>query len=97
MPRDTSRQHTIESVGIVISRLEAIVAQLEVSKTLMEVDPPLSSLEVNRQTSLDTGLAGLRAWADSLRDCVDQKRMDLASNGVSGGDGDTHKQRKKKL
>lgn len=96
MPRDTSRQHTIESVGIVISRLQSIVAQLEVSKTLMEVEPPLKSLEVNRQTSLDTGLAGLRAWADSLRDCVDEKRMELAANGVSGGDGNSIKQRKKK-
>jgi hypothetical protein len=96
MPRETPRRHTIESVGIVVSRLEAILAQIQVSKTLMEMEPPLRELEVNRQTSLDVGLAGLRAWADSLRDCVDEKRMDMAANGVSGGDGDTTKQRKKK-
>jgi hypothetical protein len=97
MPRETPRRHTIDSVGIVISRLEAILAQIRVSKAQMDEEPPLSSLEVNRQNSLDVGLAGLRAWSDSLRDCVDNARMELAANDVSDSANHSAKPRKKKL
>lgn len=85
MPKDTSKMHTPESVEIVASRLESIVAQLRVSKDIMLEQPPLKSLEVFKQTSLDVGLSGLRAWADALRDSVDTARMELAVSASPNG------------
>jgi hypothetical protein len=96
MPKETTKTHTIESVEIVASRLEAIVAQIRVSKAVMELEPPLRSLDVTKQTSLDVGLSGLRTWADALRDAVDDQRLDFASNHVSDSSPEREKPRKKK-
>jgi hypothetical protein len=96
MPKETPKTHTIESVEIVATRLEAIVAQIRVSKGVMEIEPPLRSIEVMRQNSLEIGLTGLRAWADALRDAVDDQRLEFASNGVSEDKPGTDKPRKKK-
>jgi hypothetical protein len=83
MPIRNPKTHTPESVEIVASRLDAIVAQLRVSKTLMELEPPMQSVEVEWQNALDVGLKSLRTWADSLRDAVDAKRQELAVSRVS--------------
>jgi hypothetical protein len=98
MPKRTPSTHTAVSVGMVVSRLEKVLAELQVSKTLMEMEPPLKTVEVEWQTSLEVGLRSLRTWTDALRDAVDDKRMEMASNGgVSDSPASTAKPRKKKL
>jgi hypothetical protein len=97
MPKRNPYTHTPQSVEVVMSRLKVVLADIQVSKDLMELEPPMGSVSVEWQTALSVGLDRLRTWADALRDAVDEKRMDLASNGVSGTGGEPKKQRKKTL
>jgi len=84
MPKESTGNHTAESVEHVAVRLEQIAEQLRASKIVMEITPPLTTVPVTRETSLKVGLAGMQSWADALRDAVHAARLDsLRSNGVA--------------
>lgn len=96
MPQRNPQNHTTKSVELVAQRLEKMLTEIRVSKSIMEEEPPLNSVDVEWQNALDVGLARMRTWTDALRDAVDNQRMKLASGGVSGTDGNSDKPRKKK-
>ena len=82
MPKESGARHTAESLAAVVDRLNTLSAQVLASKTLMEIHPPLASIEVLRESSMVEGFARLTSWADALRDAVHDARM-AATRGVS--------------
>ncbi len=78
MPKRNPKLHTVKSVELVAARLTSLAASIQVSKGVMEEEPPMNEVEVEWQNSLEIGLDRLQSWADALRDSVDEKRMQLA-------------------
>lgn len=81
MPKETSGTHTAESIGHVAKRLEEIVAQLQVAKSLLELPPTIESVDVPREAARELGLQRIGAWADSVRDAVHAARLNSLRNG----------------
>lgn len=85
MPKESTGDHTPGTIEQVLIRLREITAQIEAAKTLMEMQPSITHIEVARERSLKDGLTFLTTWAESLRDSVHDSKMKAhRNNGVSG-------------
>ncbi len=78
MPKPNLKTHTLKSVELVTEKLNAISTSIRVSHDAMAKEPPVNEVDVNWQNALEIGLDRLQTWADSLRDAVGEKRMNLA-------------------
>lgn len=102
MAKPSKGRHTVASLDQVLERLKEITAQVQVSKTLMEMSPTIPELDVLYEVSLIDGMRFVQQWADALRDAARDARLAATRNGsvsdskpVSDSPKNEHKTRRK--